>query len=47
MWSRVADAASYAPIDRYVLFEFQVSEARCYGYGDLPLPSTRIWLVDQ
>jgi hypothetical protein len=47
MWSSVADASSYAPIDRYILFEFQVSEARCHGYGDVPLPSTRWWSVDQ
>lgn len=47
MWSSVADASSYEPIDRYILFEFQVSEARCHGYGDVPLPSTRWWSVDQ
>jgi len=47
MWSLVADAASYTPADRYVLFEFQLGEARCNGYGDVPLPSTRRWSVDQ
>lgn len=47
MWSHVADTASYTPLDRYILFEFQVSEARCHGYGDVPLPSTRKWLADQ
>jgi hypothetical protein len=47
MWSLVADAASYTPADRYVLFEFQLGEARCHGYGDVPLPSTRRWSVDQ
>lgn len=47
MWSHVADAASYTPADRYILFEFQVSEARCHGYGDVPLPSTRKWSADQ
>jgi hypothetical protein len=46
MWSHVADAASYTPLDRYILFEFQLSEARCHGYGDVPLPSTRKWSVD-
>jgi len=46
-WSRVADAASYTPADRYVLFEMQLSEARRHGYGDVPLPSTRKWSVDQ
>ena len=47
MWSHVADAASYTPADRYILFEMQLSEARCHGYGDVPLPSTRRWSVDQ
>ena len=46
MWSHVADAASYTPLDRYILFELQMSEARCHGYGDEPLPSTRRWSVD-
>jgi len=45
-WALVADAAGYEPPDRYVLFEFQLSEARCHGYGDVPLPSTRRWSVD-
>jgi hypothetical protein len=43
MWSRVADAASYTPIDRYILFEFELNEARCHGYGDVPMPSTHKW----
>jgi hypothetical protein len=43
MWSFVASASSYAPVDRYVLFEFRLSEARCHGYGDVTLPSTRRW----
>jgi hypothetical protein len=47
MWALVADAAGYGPPDRYVLFEFQLSEARCHGYGDVPLPSTRRWSVDK
>lgn len=47
MWSHVADAASYTPADRYILFELQLSEARCHGYGDVPLPSTRRWSADQ
>jgi len=47
MWSQVAEAASYSPADRYILFELQLSEARCHGYGDVPLPSTRRWSVDQ
>ncbi len=45
LWSRVADEASYTPLDRYVLFELMLSEARCHGYGDVPLPSTRKWSV--
>jgi hypothetical protein len=47
VWSHVADAASYAPADRYILFEFRLSEANCNGYGDVALPSTRSWSVDQ
>lgn len=47
MWAKVADAASYTPADRYILFEFRLSEARCHGYGDVPLPSTRTWSVDR
>lgn len=47
MWAKVADAASYTPLDRYILFEFRLSEARRHGYGDVPLPSTRMWSVDQ
>lgn len=43
VWSHVADSASYAPADRYILFEFELSEARCNGYGDVTLPSNRIW----
>ena len=43
MWSQVAEAANYTPIERYVLFEFLVSEARCHGYGDVPMPSTLKW----
>jgi hypothetical protein len=46
LWALVADAAGYDPPDRYVLFEFQLSEARCHGYGDVPLPSTQRWAVD-
>jgi hypothetical protein len=45
VWSQVAEAASYTPLDRYVLFEFHLSEARCHGYGDVPMPATRKWTV--
>ena len=47
MWSHVADAASHTPADRYILFEFHLSEARCHGYGDVAMPSTQRWSVDQ
>lgn len=46
VWARVAEAAGYTPAQRYVLFEFLVSEARCHGYGDVPLPTTRKWSLD-
>lgn len=36
-------AASYEPADRYVLFELEITEARCHGYGDVPLPEPRRW----
>jgi hypothetical protein len=43
MWAQVAEAAGYDPPDRYVLFELHLSEARCHGYGDVPLPAIRRW----
>ncbi|HEX2152964.1 MAG TPA: hypothetical protein VHL52_03190 [Acidimicrobiia bacterium] len=46
-WEQVAETSSYRPLDRYVLFEQQVSEARCNGYGDVALPATRRWSVDR
>src|SRR6266545_3700924 len=36
-------AASYEPTNRYVLFELMLGEARCNGYGDVPLPARRRW----
>lgn len=39
----VAEAASYQPAEHYVLFELRLSEARCNGYGDVPLPERRRW----
>ena len=36
-------AASYEPAERYVLFDLDVSEARCNGYGDVQLPAPRLW----
>lgn len=45
-WSEVAAAASYAPADRYLLFELRLIEARCHGYGDVPLPDTRKWSLE-
>ena len=40
-----AQAASYTPHDRYVLFELRIAEARCNGYGDVALPEPRSWRV--
>jgi hypothetical protein len=39
----VTKAARYEPEPRYVLFELQVTEARCNGYGDVVLPAHRRW----
>jgi hypothetical protein len=36
-------AASYSPADRYVLFELLLTEARCNGYGDVPVPARTRW----
>jgi hypothetical protein len=44
--SLVAAAASYPPLDRHVLFELRLREARCKGYGDVALPPTRRWSID-
>jgi hypothetical protein len=41
--SAAAAAASYEAADHYVLFELAVAEARCIGYGDVPLPDPRRW----
>ena len=38
-----AAAAAYAPEDRYILFALTVREARCNGYGDVPLPAVTRW----
>jgi tRNA-Thr(GGU) m(6)t(6)A37 methyltransferase TsaA len=38
-----ARAASYAPADRYILFELLVSAASCHGYGDVALPTVSRW----
>jgi Pyridoxamine 5'-phosphate oxidase len=37
-------AASYSPAERYILFELDVTEARCNGYGDVVLPSPSRWV---
>lgn len=42
-WAIAAQAASYDPVEQYVLFELRLSEARCHGYGDVPLPVVRRW----
>lgn len=40
----VAGGAATFPIeDRWVLFELEVDEARCNGYGDVQLPEPRRW----
>ena len=39
----VTEAARYEPEARYVLFELEVTEARCNGYGDVTLPANRRW----
>jgi hypothetical protein len=39
----VTELAPYQPAERYVLFELSVSEVRCHGYGDTPLPRRRRW----
>jgi hypothetical protein len=36
-------AAMYQPEDRYILFELGLDEARCHGYGDVPLPDPGSW----
>jgi hypothetical protein len=36
-------SASYEPVERYILFELDVTEARCNGYGDVTLPSPTHW----
>jgi hypothetical protein len=37
------DAATYDPVESYVLFELRLTEARCNGYGDTTLPPRRRW----
>jgi hypothetical protein len=37
-------AAMYQPVDRYILFELGIKEARCNGYGDVPLPDPGRWV---
>lgn len=39
----VVAAASYAPAERYVLFELRPTEVRANGYGDVALPERRRW----
>jgi hypothetical protein len=40
-------AAMYQPEDHYILFELEIYEARCNGYGDVPLPDPRRWVLSQ
>ena len=41
----VCEAAAYQPEERYILFELEVSEARCNGYGDMQLPDPQRWTI--
>ena len=41
----VTQEASYEPAERYILFELKLTEARCNGYGDVPLPARRRWSI--
>jgi hypothetical protein len=36
-------AASFQPHARYLLFELEIDEARCKGYGDVTLPDSPRW----
>jgi hypothetical protein len=45
LWTLVAQAATYDPAERYVLFELLLTEARCNGYGDVPLPTRQRWSI--
>jgi hypothetical protein len=45
--ARACEAAAYQPEDRYILFELEVSEARCNGYGDIQLPDPQRWTHQQ
>lgn len=47
VWDEVAEASSYTPQGRYILFELLLSEARCHGYGDVAVPTTRKWIATQ
>jgi hypothetical protein len=37
------EASTYAPADRYILFELYLHEVRCNGYGDVALPEPARW----
>jgi hypothetical protein len=39
----VVAASTYAPADRYILFELLVGSARANGYGDVTLPEPARW----
>ena len=41
------EAAMYQPEDRYILFELGIDEARCNGYGDVPLPDPGRWVAPE
>lgn len=41
--AEVIAAASYEPMERYVLFELRIDAARANGYGDVELPDPSAW----
>ena len=41
--AEVVAASTYAPADRYILFELLVRSARANGYGDVTLPDPARW----
>ena len=43
--ARACEAAAYRPEDRYILFELEIDEAGCNGYGDVLLPEPQRWMV--
>lgn len=44
--SLAAQVAAYDPAERYLLYELRLADARCNGYGDVPLPRRQRWTTD-